>query len=125
MAAGKEYPTARIRNVAVLGHGGAGKTSLIESMCFVSGTSKRLGNVDDDTAGITVSNVAGDTTEAFGTTTFTVVLDSEPTASVDIDVASDTPLEGLVTSAGTLTFTAGNWNVTQTVTVTGVSRICS
>ncbi|MEM7417331.1 MAG: elongation factor G [Gemmatimonadota bacterium] len=50
MAAGKEYPTARIRNVAVLGHGGAGKTSLIDSMCFVSGTSKRLGNVDDNTA---------------------------------------------------------------------------
>ena len=28
MAAGKEYPTDKIRNVAVLGHGGAGKTSL-------------------------------------------------------------------------------------------------
>ncbi len=50
MASAKEYPTERIRNVAVLGHGGAGKTSLIDAMCFVSGTSKRLGNVDDGTA---------------------------------------------------------------------------
>lgn len=50
MAAGKEYTTDRIRNVAVLGHGGAGKTSLIESLCFVSGTSKRLGSVDENSA---------------------------------------------------------------------------
>ena len=48
MAAGKEFRTEQIRNIAVLGHGGAGKTSLIESLCFVSGTSKRHGSVDDD-----------------------------------------------------------------------------
>ncbi len=42
-----EYTTDRIRNVAVLGHGGSGKTSLVDAMCFVSGTSKRLGNVDE------------------------------------------------------------------------------
>ncbi len=45
MASAKEYPTDRIRNVAVLGHGGSGKTSLVDAMCFVSGTSKRHGNV--------------------------------------------------------------------------------
>ena len=50
MASAKEYPTQRIRNIAVLGHGGAGKTSLIDSLCFVSGTSKRLGSVDDGNA---------------------------------------------------------------------------
>ncbi len=44
MASAKEYPTDRIRNVAVLGHGGSGKTSLVDAMCFVSGTSKRHGN---------------------------------------------------------------------------------
>lgn len=50
MASAKEYPTAQIRNVAVLGHGGSGKTSLIDAMCFVAGTSKRHGKPDDGTA---------------------------------------------------------------------------
>jgi elongation factor G len=50
MSSAREYATDRIRNVAVLGHGSSGKTSLIESLCFVSGTSKRHGKVDDGTA---------------------------------------------------------------------------
>ena len=50
MASAKEYPTDRIRNVVVVGHGGSGKTSLIDSLCFVSGSSKRHGSVGDGTA---------------------------------------------------------------------------
>jgi len=50
MASAKEYPTERIRNVVVVGHGGSGKTSLIDALCFVSGSSKRHGNVGDGTA---------------------------------------------------------------------------
>ncbi|MGD8342210.1 MAG: elongation factor G [Desulfobacterales bacterium] len=37
----------RIRNIALIGHGGAGKTSLAEAMLYDSGLIKRLGSVDD------------------------------------------------------------------------------
>ncbi|TDA69811.1 MAG: elongation factor G [Clostridia bacterium] len=37
----------RIRNVAVVAHGGAGKTSLTEAMLFDSGAIKRMGRVED------------------------------------------------------------------------------
>ncbi len=75
---------------------------------------------DDDTFGITVNPTSGlITTEAGGTDTFTVVLDSEPTADVTIGLTSSDTTEGTV-SPGSVTFTSGNWNVAQTVTVTGV-----
>jgi len=45
----KEYSIDRIRNVALLSHGGAGKTSLAEAMLYNTGAIKRLGKVDEGT----------------------------------------------------------------------------
>ena len=45
----KTYEGANIRNVAVVGHGHAGKTSLVSAMLFTAGASQRLGRVDDGT----------------------------------------------------------------------------
>ena len=69
--------------------------------------------------GITVSAISGATTEAGGTASFTVVLDALPTGDVTIAVSSSNPREGTV-STSLLSFTAANWNVAQTVTITGI-----
>lgn len=47
------YTTDKIRNVVLLGHGGCGKTSLVEAMAYLSGITSRMGKVDD---GNTVSD---------------------------------------------------------------------
>src|SRR5467141_3830502 len=44
------YKTPEIRNVAIVGHGASGKTSLVDALAFVAGTSKRHGSVKDGTA---------------------------------------------------------------------------
>ena len=62
-------------------------------------------NTDDEPSGITVSPVSGlVTTEAGGTATFTVVLNTQPTANVTIGLSSSDTTEGTVSPAS-LTFT--------------------
>src|SRR5690606_1129000 len=50
MSTVRAYRTDQLRNIAFLGHGGSGKTSLIDALAFVSGSSRRRGNVRDGTA---------------------------------------------------------------------------
>ncbi|HXX38691.1 MAG TPA: elongation factor G [bacterium] len=45
----KRYESDRIRNIAVAGHGGTGKTSLVEAMLFAAKAIDRLGRVEDGT----------------------------------------------------------------------------
>lgn len=44
------YGSDKIRNVAVIGHGASGKTTLVDALAFVAGSSKRHGSVPDGTA---------------------------------------------------------------------------
>ncbi len=93
-------------------------TSADAAYAAITPNSVNVINIDNDTAGITVTPVTSTTTEGGGQATFTVVLNSEPTANVTVNFASDDTTEG-VTGVTTLTFTPVNWNSAQTVTVTG------
>lgn len=82
--------------------------------------STTLSIADNDSPGITVNPTSGlQTTESGGQATFTVVLNTLPSATVTIGISSSDTTEGTVSTA-TLTFTTGNWSTPQTVTVTGV-----
>ena len=76
--------------------------------------------VDDDVAGFTIVQSGGSTgvAETGTTDTFTVVLTAQPASNVVLTITSSDTGETTVT--GSLTFTPGNWNSAQTVTVTGV-----
>ncbi len=56
----KEYQTDEIRNVVLLGHGSAGKTSLAEAFLYTTGTTSRLGRIEE---GTTISDYHSDEIE--------------------------------------------------------------
>jgi elongation factor G len=43
----KEYPTEKIRNIGLIGHGGSGKTSFAEAILYSAGVTTRLGRVQE------------------------------------------------------------------------------
>ena len=73
----------------------------------------------DDEFGLSESAVSGQATEAGGQATFTVRLNTQPSAAVTVAVTSRDASEGTV-SPPSLVFAPGGWNTAQTVTVTGV-----
>ena len=76
-------------------------------------------NLDNDTAGITVSKISGNTSENVTKATFSVVLVTLPAADVTLSIASSNEAEGTVSDAS-LTFTKDDWASPKIVTVTGV-----
>ena len=72
---------------------------------------------DNDTAGVIVSPTTLSVPEG-GSATYTVVLETQPTADVTITVArSPSGDDDLTASPDTLTFTNSNWSMQQTVTI--------
>src|SRR5205814_1927749 len=69
--------------------------------------------------GIVVSQISNNTAENGGSATFSVVLLTQPTANVTINLSSSDLTEGTL-SVGSVTFNSANWNTPQFVTVTGV-----
>jgi len=53
----KDFPTDKIKNITLVGHGGSGKTSLLEAILFSAKVTNRMGVVDD---GTTVSDYTED-----------------------------------------------------------------
>ena len=42
----REFATADIRNIVLLGHGGSGKTTLTDAICYIAGSTNRRGSVE-------------------------------------------------------------------------------
>ena len=74
--------------------------------------------MDNDTDGVSVTPTSGDLNEG-GTASYTVTLDTQPSANVTI-TPSNGDTSAVSVSPARLTFTPSNWNTAQTVTLTGV-----
>jgi hypothetical protein len=75
---------------------------------------------DNDTAGVSVNPTSVEVTEGGATATYQVVLLSQPTANVTININPDAQVTA---SPNPLVFTAANWNSGQTVTVAAVNDV--
>ena len=73
---------------------------------------------DDDSPGLLLNRRSVELVDAGNAATYTVVLRSEPTANVTVTLSEDPERAAVAVSPSPLTFTAGNWDTTQTVTIT-------
>jgi hypothetical protein len=85
-----------------------------------------LTNVDDDTAGVTVTAGTTMVSESGTTASFSVVLNSEPAANVNLSLSIDDATEGVFLApfagnSGSVTFTGADWSTVKIVTVNGVN----
>ena len=103
-----------ITNTGLSNFGGVTQTDSLGQFTIADGTPAGMSITESD-GSTSVTEAAGPT----NTDTYTVVLKSEPTATVTIAVTSDDPGAATVSPA-TLSFTPSNWNSAQMVTVTGV-----
>lgn len=78
-------------------------------------------NLENDIAGVNVSCGTTISVPEGSSTNFTVALSAPPVSNVTITYTSEDTTAGTVSPA-TLTFTPQNWNVPQTVTLTGVAN---
>jgi hypothetical protein len=74
---------------------------------------------DNDEVNIEITPISGlSTTEDGQTASFNVVLTSQPTANVSLELINNDPTEGTL-STSLITFTPENWDTSQTVIITG------
>ena len=98
--------------------GGAFGVAIVGTTAYVADNASGLQIIDVILPGITLSSTTVNTNEAGASDSYTLVLNTQPTANVTIDlgIGSQATL-----STSSLTFTPANWNVPQTVTVTPVA----
>lgn len=73
-------------------------------------------------AGVTLGSISGKTNENGTTVSFSIVLDKQPTTNVSLNITSDNTNE-IITSPSRITFTNSDWNMPQTITLTGVDDV--
>ncbi|MFA0964662.1 Calx-beta domain-containing protein [Roseivirga sp. BDSF3-8] len=74
---------------------------------------------DDDTFGVTLSTTTVNVQENGTNGSYTIVLDSEPTADVVVSFITDSQIQAI----SSLTFTPGNWDTPQSVTVVAINDL--
>ena len=82
----------------------------------VSSVSLMVTVTDDEMAGVTVTPTSLTVNEG-GTNTYTVVLDTQPTATVTVTIVDPTDNADVTANPASLRFSTSNWATAQTVTV--------